>query len=165
MAATTPSSRLPNPSRILGYTGPARPAHPRPAHAARASLTILAQPTRPPPQPAHPDLTFTKGRHDRLFSPHHADGRADGASLRGKPKRPYGYAMSIKEVGHLLDTGDRARIHRAVERCNKVLDRESVPNPRQHPRHRIPHLQPGEYTPKHSTSSRKPAAKCPMQST
>lgn len=84
-----------------------------------------------------------------LFSPRRADGRAEWRVIYDEIlKHPYGYAMSFDELGHLLDTDDRARIHRAVGRCNKVLARESVPKILGNVRgtgYRI--LQPGEYTP------------------
>jgi hypothetical protein len=83
-----------------------------------------------------------------LFSAKRPDGRAEWRVVYDEIlKHPYGHAMSFEELGQLLDTDDRNRIHRAVGRCNRVLARESVPKILGNVRgtgYRI--LQPGEYT-------------------
>lgn len=63
-----------------------------------------------------------------LFSPRRDDGRAEWRVIYDKVlASSYGDQFTFAQLGELLDTHDRARVHRAVGRCNQVLTRENVP--------------------------------------
>src|SRR5215207_416140 len=84
-----------------------------------------------------------------LFSPRRDDGRAEWRVIYDWiVKLPYGDQITYEALEQLLETADRARVHRAVARCNRVLAREAVPRILGNVRdvgYRV--LQPGEYAP------------------
>jgi hypothetical protein len=63
-----------------------------------------------------------------LFSPRREDGRAEWRVIHDHAvKLPYGSDLTFDEITKLLETGDRPRAHRAVQRCNRQFTRENVP--------------------------------------
>jgi hypothetical protein len=63
-----------------------------------------------------------------LFSPRRDDGRAEWRVIYDHAIHlSYGTDVTFDEIGKMLDTGDRARAHRAIQRCNKQFIRENIP--------------------------------------
>jgi hypothetical protein len=63
-----------------------------------------------------------------LFSPRRDDGRAEWRVIYDHAIHlPYGADVTFDEIAKMLDTGDRPRAHRAIQRCNKQFIRENIP--------------------------------------
>lgn len=63
-----------------------------------------------------------------LFSPRRDDGRAEWRVIYDHTIHlSYGADVTFGEIAKMLDTDDRARAHRAIQRCNKQFIRENIP--------------------------------------
>jgi len=63
-----------------------------------------------------------------LFSPRRDDGRAEWRVIYDHAiSLSYGADVTFDEIAKLLDTDDRPRAHRAIQRCNKQFIRENIP--------------------------------------
>jgi hypothetical protein len=84
-----------------------------------------------------------------LFSPRRADGRAEWRVIYDHAlPLAYGDDITFEDIAEILDTGDRARAHRAVGRCNLQFTREAKPRVLGNVRavgYRV--LRPSEYAP------------------
>lgn len=84
-----------------------------------------------------------------LFSPRRPDGRAEWRVVYDHAVNlPYGTDLKHNDLADLLETSDRARVHRAVRRCNQQFTQENKARVLGNVRgigYRV--LQPADYAP------------------